>query len=152
MNNPKSNEVMMKIKLGSYSDRITSKTRGVKVLEPGKYHEELQSNEIILLLNLDILSKEDTNIITLNINGKNYIFKLNVKLVNTRKELKDKKGNTTKEIIEDKIIVKEPPTVPEEIQETEKPHVEYLLNTRNNVDVKNISLEEFPWKTQIKTW
>ena len=104
----------------------------------------MQPNEIILLLNLDILSKEDTNIITLNIDGKNYIFKVNVTLVNTRKELKDKKGSTTKELIEDKIIVKEPPTVPEYEVQNQKPHVEYLLNVKETEDVTNNSLEEFP--------
>ncbi len=142
--NQKSNEVIIKVRLAGYADRITSKTQGVKVLEPGKYHEELQPNEIILLLNLDILSKEDTNIITLNIDGKNYIFKVNVTLVNTRKELKDKKGSTTKELIEDKIIVKEPPTVPEYEVQNQKPHVEYLLNVKETEDVTNNSLEEFP--------
>jgi hypothetical protein len=142
--NHKSNEVIIKVRLAGYADRITSKTQGVKVLEPGKYHEELQPNEIILLLNLDILSKEDTNIITLNIDGKNYIFKVNVNLVNTRKELKDKKGSTTKELIEDKIIVKEPPTVPEYEAHNQKPHVEFLLNVKETEDVNNNSLEEFP--------
>ncbi len=142
--NQKSNEVIIKVRLAGYADRITSKTQGVKVLEPGKYHEELQPNEIILLLNLDILSKEDTNIITLNIDGKNYIFKVNVNLVNTRKELKDKKGSTTKELIEDKIIVKEPPTVPEYEAHNQKPHVEFLLNVKETEDVNNNSLEEFP--------
>ena len=142
--NHKSNEVIIKVRLAGYADIITSKTQGVKVLEPGKYHEELQPNEIILLLNLDILSKEDTNIITLNIDGKNYIFKVNVNLVNTRKELKDKKGSTTKELIEDKIIVKEPPTVPEYEAQNQKPHVEFLLNVKETEDVNNNSLEEFP--------
>ena len=142
--NHKSNEVIIKVRLAGYANRITSKTQGVKVLEPGKYHEELQPNEIILLLNLDILSKEDTNIITLNIDGKNYIFKVNVNLVNTRKELKDKKGSTTKELIEDKIIVKEPPTVPEYEAQNQKPHVEFLLNVKETEDVNNNSLEEFP--------
>ena len=142
--NHKSNEVIIKVRLAGYADRITSKTQGVKVLEPGKYHEELQPNEIILLLNLDILSKEDTNIITLNIDGKNYVFKVNVNLVNTRKELKDKKGSTTKELIEDKIIVKEPPTVPEYEAQNQKPHVEFLLNVKETEDVNNNSLEEFP--------
>ncbi len=142
--NKKSNEVIIKVRLTNHTNRITPKTRGVKVLEPGKYHEELYNNEIILLLNLDILSKEDTNIITLNIDGKNYVFKMNIKLVNTRKELKDKKGNATKDTKEDKILVEEPPTVPEELTQQDKPHVEYLLNVTERIDVNNNSLEEFP--------
>jgi len=146
--NKKSNEVIIKVRLTNHANSITSKTRGVKVLEHGKYHDELYDNEIILLLNLDILSKEDTNIITLNIDGKNYVFKMNIKLVNTRKELKDKKGNATKDTKENKILVEEPPTVPEELEQQDKPHVEYLLNVTERIDVNNNSLEEFPWKTQ----
>lgn len=142
--NKKSNEVIIKVRLTNHANSITSKTRGVKVLEHGKYHEELYNNEIILLLNLDILSKEDTNIITLNIDGKNYVFKMNIKLVNTRKELKDKKGNATKDTKENKILVEEPPTVPEELEQQDKPHVEYLLNVTERIDVNNNSLEEFP--------
>ena len=142
--NKKSNEVIIKVRLTNHANSITSKTKGVKVLEHGKYHEELYNNEIILLLNLDILSKEDTNIITLNIDGKNYVFKMNIKLVNTRKELKDKKGNATKDTKENKILVEEPPTVPEELEQQDKPHVEYLLNVTERIDVNNNSLEEFP--------
>lgn len=142
--NKKSNEVIIKVRLTNHANSITSKTRGVKVLEHGKYHDELYDNEIILLLNLDILSKEDTNIITLNIDGKNYVFKMNIKLVNTRKELKDKKGNATKDTKENKILVEEPPTVPEELEQQDKPHVEYLLNVTERIDVNNNSLEEFP--------
>ena len=144
VNNRKNNEVLIKVKLNKKSDRITSTTRGVKVLEPSTYHEELDDNEIILLINLDLLSKEDTNVITLNIDGTNYIFKLNVKIVNSSVEFENKKGESKENTSQNKIIVEEPPTLEGETLTEENLYEETILSASETLNIESQSLEEFP--------
>ena len=144
VNNRRSNEVLIKVKLNKNSDSITSKTRGVKVLEPSNYHEELDNNEIILLINLDLLSKEDTNVITLNIDGTNYVFKLKVKMVNSSVEEENKKGESKEDTNLNKPIVEEPPEESDEALTEETLYEDYSSSVNLTLDVESQSLEEVP--------
>ncbi len=143
INNKKSNEVAIKMTLNTISNRITSQTRGVKVLEPSTYHEELNNKEIILLINLDILSKDNTNIITLKVDGTEYIFKLNVKLTDKKENNSD--TNTTKQpVVENKPIQEEPPVIPEGPTKTSNNNIQYHIVSLNKVFSTKEVLVEFP--------
>lgn len=135
IDNIKSNEVAIKIKLQTNSDNITSNTRGVKILESSNYHEELQDNEYILLINLNLLSKEETNIITISIDGIEYIFKLNVNLLREQKG-EEQTIEKDREVPND-IEFEEPPVI--ETSEEQSSRIEFTIN--NNFEILSERVE-----------